>query len=78
MCGIFGILMRKDATLGTTRARALLAHLYELSESRGKESAGLHIYLPEAGRAWRFQLSCSGRAGCPRAGGAPEAARPGR
>jgi len=55
MCGIFGILMRKDARLGADRARSLLANLYELSESRGKESAGLHVYLPEAGQAWTLK-----------------------
>lgn len=55
MCGIFGILIRKDAPLGGERARTLLASLYELSESRGKESAGLHVYLPDAGRAWTLK-----------------------
>lgn len=55
MCGIFGILMRKDAKLGAERARSLLSNLYELSESRGKESAGLHVYLPAAGQAWTLK-----------------------
>ncbi|MBI5720047.1 MAG: hypothetical protein HZC37_20425 [Burkholderiales bacterium] len=55
MCGIFGILARKGSTLGAVRAGALLARLYELSESRGKESAGLHVYLPESGRAWTLK-----------------------
>lgn len=55
MCGIFGIVMRKGATLGPERTRSLLASLYGLSESRGKESAGLHVYLPQAGRAWTLK-----------------------
>ncbi|MCC6250302.1 MAG: hypothetical protein IT499_21385 [Rubrivivax sp.] len=55
MCGIFGILARPGSTLGHERARALLARLYQLSESRGKESAGLHVYLPRAGRAWTLK-----------------------
>ena len=55
MCGIFGILMRPGATLGAAPARALLARLYELSESRGKESAGLHLYLPASGQAWTLK-----------------------
>ncbi len=55
MCGIFGILARKGSTLGAERARALLARLYELSESRGKESAGLHVYLPDSSRAWTLK-----------------------
>jgi hypothetical protein len=55
MCGIFGILMRPGAKLEAPHARGLLARLYELSESRGKESAGLHVYLPESGRAWTLK-----------------------
>lgn len=55
MCGIFGILARKGSTLDAERARSLLARLYELSESRGKESAGLHVYLPDSGRAWTLK-----------------------
>lgn len=55
MCGIFGILARRGSTLDAQRARSLLASLYELSESRGKESAGLHVYLPESGRAWTLK-----------------------
>lgn len=55
MCGIFGILARKGSTLDAQRVRSLLASLYELSESRGKESAGLHVYLPESGRAWTLK-----------------------
>lgn len=55
MCGIFGILARPGSTLGAARARSLLARLYELSESRGKESAGLHVYLPATGRAWTLK-----------------------
>jgi asparagine synthetase B (glutamine-hydrolysing) len=55
MCGIFGILLRKGHALDAVRAGSLLAKLYELSESRGKESAGLHVYLPEAGRAWTLK-----------------------
>jgi len=55
MCGIFGILARPGARLDGPRASALLAHLYELSESRGKESAGLHVYVPASGRAWTLK-----------------------
>ena len=55
MCGIFGILMRPGARIGHAKASALLGELYRLSESRGKESAGLHLYVPQ------------GRAACDRA-----------
>lgn len=55
MCGIFGILSRRGAQLSHGRATGLLRDLYKLSESRGKESAGVHLYLPEAGRAWTLK-----------------------
>jgi hypothetical protein len=55
MCGIFGIILRKGAALSHARTQSLLASLYELSESRGKESAGLHAYLPDTGKAWTLK-----------------------
>lgn len=55
MCGIFGLLVRKGADLNHAKANALLAELYRLSESRGKESAGLHLYLPDVGQAWTLK-----------------------
>jgi len=35
--------------------RKLLTNLYVFSESRGKESAGLHLYLPDAASAWTLK-----------------------
>jgi hypothetical protein len=55
MCGIFGILARQGAALDHARVRSTLDRLYQLSESRGKESAGLHAYLPAAGQAWTLK-----------------------
>ena len=55
MCGIFGILMRPGARIGHAKASALLGDLYRLSESRGKESAGLHLYVPASGKAWTLK-----------------------
>lgn len=55
MCGIFGLLIRRDAAIGAARTQELLTRLYELSESRGKESAGLHAYLPLEGKAWTLK-----------------------
>jgi len=52
MCGIFGIALATGAQLPEATFRALLERLYVLSESRGKESAGLHLHLPAAGQAW--------------------------
>ena len=46
MCGIFGVLLRPDSQLSYREVSSTLAKLYELSESRGKESAGLYAYIP--------------------------------
>lgn len=55
MCGIFGIAVRQQAVLARKEFEALLEKLYLLSESRGKESAGLHLYLPDAAEAWTIK-----------------------
>ncbi len=55
MCGIFGFLLRPDAKLTYREAKGLLNDLYLLSESRGKESAGLYAYFPESGEAWTIK-----------------------
>ena len=44
MCGIFGIAIRKGARFSLRDAAATLENLYRFSESRGKESAGLHVH----------------------------------
>ncbi|TAH66944.1 MAG: hypothetical protein EWM45_09295 [Rhodopseudomonas palustris] len=46
MCGIFGIVLAGNASIPRRSFEALLEKLYRLSESRGKESAGLHVGLP--------------------------------
>ncbi|WP_240231788.1 hypothetical protein [Devosia lacusdianchii] len=51
MCGIFGILLKPGAQVTSADARQWLEDLYKLSESRGKESAGLHISAPANGTA---------------------------
>lgn len=55
MCGIFGIALRQGAGMAPHTVRSLLANLYVFSESRGKESAGLHVYVPDAARAWTLK-----------------------
>jgi hypothetical protein len=44
MCGIFGIAIREEARFSLRATEATLNSLYRFSESRGKESAGLHIH----------------------------------
>lgn len=55
MCGIFGLIARTGAKLSRAQITSLLAELYCGSESRGKESAGWHAYLPEQRRAWTLK-----------------------
>lgn len=43
MCGIFGLLLADGTSLSLKEAKSLLDDLYLFSESRGKESAGLHV-----------------------------------
>jgi len=57
MCGIFGIFLRPGAHISQNEAEEILAKLFHYSESRGKESAGLHVYLPSEGRAWTLKVA---------------------
>lgn len=59
MCGIFGIAVRHQAVFARKEFETLLEKLYLLSESRGKESAGLHLYLPDAREAWTIKGAMS-------------------
>ena len=44
MCGIFGIALREGAKCSLRATESMLNSLYRFSESRGKGSAGLHVY----------------------------------
>lgn len=55
MCGIFGVLAGNNAKITKYDLQAILKQLYQLSESRGKESAGIHAYLPEHRQAWTLK-----------------------
>ena len=55
MCGIFGVLLQRDASVKRATVEALMSRLYVLSESRGKESAGMHAYLPSSRLAWTIK-----------------------
>jgi hypothetical protein len=55
MCGIFGVAVREQADLSRTELETLIEKLYLLSETRGKESAGLHLYLPDSSEAWTIK-----------------------
>lgn len=55
MCGIFGIVLAPGAEIAESSVREVLQRLYLLSESRGKESAGLHLYLSNSAEAWTLK-----------------------
>jgi glutamine---fructose-6-phosphate transaminase (isomerizing) len=55
MCGIFGFVIKPGTDVSPQTVEKLLTNLYLLSESRGKESAGLHFRLPETGEAWTLK-----------------------
>ena len=59
MCGIFGIILKSSASISAKKLSALLNNLYTFSESRGKESSGLHLYLPEKGKSWTLKSESS-------------------
>lgn len=43
MCGIFGLIVKRGAGIGLGYSKAIADNLYRLSESRGKEAAGLAL-----------------------------------
>lgn len=55
MCGVFGVIVANNSALKKNDFERGLKALYQLSESRGKESAGLHSYLPLSGDSWTLK-----------------------
>src|SRR5690606_3574771 len=55
MCGVFGVVVGENSAVQRAGFENGLKALYRLSESRGKESAGLHSYLPKTGDSWTLK-----------------------
>ena len=55
MCGIFGATVSANSGLNRRTLEKLIETLFKLSESRGKESAGIQIYLPESRKSWTIK-----------------------
>jgi glucosamine 6-phosphate synthetase-like amidotransferase/phosphosugar isomerase protein len=55
MCGIFGVLVSEGADINERKLRRIIERLGIMSETRGKESAGLHFYLPERRKNWTIK-----------------------
>lgn len=43
MCGIFGVISKKDSNISEAKLRSITDRLFILSEARGKESAGIAV-----------------------------------
>ncbi len=59
MCGIFGVSVTQCSDLSPTALRATVDHLFRLSESRGKEAAGLAILTEEAIHVYKEAVAAS-------------------
>jgi glucosamine--fructose-6-phosphate aminotransferase (isomerizing) len=57
MCGIFGVVASRAASLDKGGLERTLRGLFLMSESRGKESCGLLALLPESGAARRVRAA---------------------
>lgn len=55
MCGIFGVVLQNGSKTQCGELKDTLQRLFKFSESRGKESAGLHLYLPDKREAWTLK-----------------------
>jgi len=55
MCGIFGFFATPKANLSRVELTTTIRCLFKLSESRGKESVGLHFYLPKLSKSWTLK-----------------------
>ncbi len=52
MCGIFGVTVSANSGLNRWTLERLIERLFKLSESRGRESAGIQVYLPVSRKSW--------------------------
>lgn len=57
MCGIFGIYASANYQIPKTQYVESIRRLFEESSSRGSESSGLHMYLPELRRCWTLKAN---------------------
>jgi len=59
MCGILGVITRDNSEINIHSIRAIINSLFRLSESRGKEAAGLAIKSPKELTVFKAPLSSS-------------------
>lgn len=59
MCGIFGIVVREQSTLSICAVQSAVKDLFRLSESRGKEAAGVAVLSRDAIRIFKEPVRAS-------------------
>ena len=59
MCGIFGILLKEGSEFSTALVQGMLNSLFKLSESRGKEAAGLAIRAHDEIQVYKAPIAAS-------------------
>lgn len=59
MCGIFGILVKENSDFSPALLQRMLNSLFKLSESRGKEAAGLAIRTKEVIQVYKAPIAAS-------------------
>ncbi|MCH8331259.1 MAG: hypothetical protein IH946_07740 [Bacteroidetes bacterium] len=52
MCGIFGVISNKGVATGFDQTKSIIDSLFQLSESRGKESAGISVKDVIGNKIW--------------------------
>jgi hypothetical protein len=59
LCGIFGVLIGKDVNLSVQELANITSHLFNLSESRGKEASGIAIRVNHSVYIFKEPISSS-------------------
>lgn len=59
MCGIFGILINKNSNFGPSSFKNAVGYLFELSESRGKEAAGIALLSNDSIKVYKSSIPAS-------------------
>ena len=55
MCGVFGLYIPQNSDISINYILKSLDILFRKSETRGKESSGIHIYIPDLRKAWSLK-----------------------
>ncbi|MFZ3382582.1 MAG: hypothetical protein WA144_01525, partial [Candidatus Methanoperedens sp.] len=59
MCGIFGITVRNNSNINSKILKSIVTNLFKLSESRGKEAAGIAINSDNDIKVYKSPVSAS-------------------